>query len=288
MRVEKFSVEKTEKVSEAIIKRYPTLSYNSIRKLLRQKDVKINGKRISADIVLSQNDEVVFYIKEIMEQNLEVVYDDENVIIVLKNRMIETVSEVGDVDLLSKVEQFLNQKCYAVHRLDRNTEGFVVFAKNDIAKKSLDFAFKNRTIEKFYLALVYGVFDKKSDSMVAYLKKIADKSFVEISDIYKPGYEKIQTNYKVLKEKDDLSLIEVELVTGKTHQIRAHFAHVGHFVIGDEKYGISKINKILKKKYQCLCAYKMIFHFNENDCLSYLNEKVFELQKNRIDFCQKL
>ena len=85
-----------------------------------------------------------------------------------------------------------------------------------------------------------------------------------------------------------MSLVEVELVTGKTHQIRAHFAHINHFIIGDEKYGDSLINKRFKKKYQCLCAYKIAFHFEKNSYLEYLNNKIIELDKNKIDFCQNL
>ena len=115
------------------------------------------------------------------------------------------------------VSSELNQTCYAVHRLDRNTAGLVVFAKNLISKQELDAAFKNRTIDKFYFALVFGLFDKKRQQMVAYLKKDKEKSLVEISDSSKKGFEKIQTNFEVVKEYDDSSLVLVELVTGKTH-----------------------------------------------------------------------
>ena len=164
----------------------------------------------------------------------------------------------------------------------------VIFAKNETAKKSLDNAFKARTIDKFYLALAFGNLEKQSDVMTAYLKKNADKSFVEISDNIKPGFEQIKTAYKVIDEREDLSLVEVELLTGKTHQIRAHFAHIGHFIIGDEKYGNSVINKKYKSKYQNLCAYRIIFHFSNDDNLSYLDGKEIVLQKSKIDFCQNL
>lgn len=288
MRVEEFKVLKLTKVSEAITDKYSMISYNTIRKLLRNKDIKVNGKRVNSDILLNVGDDVVFYINDLPENKLEVVFEDDNIIVVFKRRKIETVSETGEHDLMSDVSSYLKSDCYAVHRLDRNTEGVVLFAKNKMAKESLDFAFKNRTIEKFYIAQVYGVLEKKSDSMVAYLKKFSNKSYVDVSSEEKVGYEKIQTNYKVLKEDNDSSIVEVELITGKTHQIRAHFAHIGHFVIGDEKYGDSSINKIYKKKYQCLCAYKIVFHFKDNDFLAYLNNKVIELSKFKIDFCQNL
>lgn len=288
MRLEKFENTKVQKISESISKSYPSISYATIQKLLRHKDVKINGKRVSEDLRIEIGDEVTFYINELPEVKPDVVFEDDNIIVVFKNRNLETVSETDENDLLKLIKTYLGFECFAVHRLDRNTEGLVVFAKNKESKNSLDLAFKNRTIEKHYLALVYGCFSKDSDNMIAYLKKHADKSFVEISDVKKDGFEKIQTNYKVLKSIDDKSLVDVELVTGKTHQIRAHFAHIGHFLIGDEKYGDSKINKLFKKKYQCLCAYRIIFNFKEGDCLSYLNGKELIIDKEKIDFCRNV
>ena len=288
MRVEKFEVQKIQKVSEFISERYKTLSYNSIRKLLRQKDIKVNDKRIKEDVLLSVGDSVSVYLPDSESFNLKVVFEDENVIVVFKPRKIETVSEQGESDLIKAVSDYLNSECYAVHRLDRNTEGLVIFAKNNDAKKSLDIAIKKRKIEKFYLALVNGVLSKDSDDMIAYLKKDSKKAIVDVVDEPKEGYEKIETKYKILKINNDVSLVEVELVTGKTHQIRAHFAHIGHFVIGDEKYGDSKINKIFKSRYQNLCAYKLVFHFESGDFLSYLDGKVVEVDKSKIKFCQNL
>ncbi|MBR7172277.1 MAG: RluA family pseudouridine synthase [Clostridia bacterium] len=288
MRVENFKNSKRQKVSDSIIEKFPSITYSNVRKMLRQKDIKINGKRISEDLIINSDDEVLFYINEIREMKVDVVYEDENIVVAFKPRKIETVSEDGSLDFVSAVSNTCGSKCFAVHRLDRNTEGLVVFAKNEKTKQSLDAAFKNRTIHKFYLALVYGRLEKQSDNMVAYLKKYSDKSFVEISDNKKAGFEKIQTNYKLIKSHNDLSLVEIELVTGKTHQIRAHFAHIGHFLIGDEKYGDSAVNKIFKKKYQCLCAYKIIFSFDENDFLSYLDGKEISLDESKIDFCRNV
>ena len=287
MIVEEFKAEKKEKVSELISKRFPIISYGAIQKLFRNKDVKINGKRISGDVQLEVGDVVLIYLKE--EQSspkIKIVFEDENIVVVFKPRKIETVSETG-IDLTTNVSKQLGVNCYAVHRLDRNTEGLVVFAKNLEAKTELDSAFKNRTIDKFYLACVYGLLEKQSDEMIAYLKKDSKNAFVQISDSSQKGFEKIQTNYKVVSEKENSSIVEVELVTGKTHQIRAHFAHIGHFVIGDEKYGDVKINKIFKKKFQCLCAYKIIFHFKEG-VLKYLDRKEICLSFDEIDFCKNM
>ena len=168
---------------------------------------------------------------------------------------------------LIKLEKSID--LFAVHRLDRNTEGIIIFAKNIESKKELELGFKNHKFEKFYLAHSYGVFEKKSDQMIAYLKKDNKKSLVYISDKKEVGYEKILTNYKVVNQLKNSAVIEVELLTGKTHQIRAHLAHIGHFIIGDEKYGDSKINKIFKRKYQDLISFRLILHFSKTTILSY-------------------
>ena len=287
MRVETFKAQNSKKLSELISSRL-SLSYNVTQKIIRSKDVKINGKRISSDLVVNENDEITIYYKEVETPMVEILYQDENIIVVFKRRNIETVNENGKIDLLSKVSEITSGTCYAVHRLDRNTEGLVVFALNEKSKNELDLAFKNRTIDKYYLALVFGTFSKSEETLEAYLKKDSKKSLVYISDIPKTGYEKIITHYKVLKEKEDTSLLEVKLITGKTHQIRAHLSHINHFIIGDEKYGDSLVNKKFKKKYQCLCAYKVVFHFDKQSKLSYLNDKEVLLPIEKIDFCQNL
>ena len=288
MRVEKFKVEKQIKVSACIQNKYPMLSYGAVQKILRNKDVKVNGVRLSQDETVFAGDEIVFYVNEFdLNKQLEVVYDDENVVIVLKPRNLETVTTTNDVSLKDMLSSQLIQELFAVHRLDRNTQGLVIFAKNLEAKRELDDAIKHRYLQKFYLAEVYGLLKKHSDNMIAYLNKDEKKAIVKISSTPKIGYDKIQTNYKVLKENESSSIVEIELVTGKTHQIRAHFAHIGNFLIGDEKYGDTKINKMFKKRYQNLCAYKLIFHF-EKGVLSYLNNKEIKVDFNKIDFCQNL
>lgn len=281
MRVENFKCEKNIKLSKFLLEK--NIQYNDVFKLIRNKDIKINEKRIGKDCNLVCGDKVSVFLPN--ENKVKIVFEDDNIVVAKKNRNIETINEQGD-DFVSKVSDELKQSLYAVHRLDRNTEGLVVFAKNFKAKESLDNAFKNRLLEKYYLALVFGEFDIKEQSLCAFLKKDKINSVVKISDKQTSGYEKIITKYKVLEQKENLSLIEVELVTGKTHQIRAHMSHIGHFVIGDEKYGDSNINKIYKKHFQCLCAYRIVFHFPSGDYLEYLNNKEIKLDKNTIDFCQ--
>lgn len=284
--VEKFQAETSGKLSKTVFKHLPEISYSEFNKILRNKDVKINGVRTGGDDSIFKGDEITIFYNDKNFNLKPYVLEDENIVIINKPRGIEVVSENSAKSALEFVKADVGE-CYAVHRLDRNTAGLVVFAKNIKAKESLDNAFKNRTIEKFYFALVHGFMNNNERTEVAYLKKDAKTSLVNISDEQKSGYSKIITKYKVIEEFSNETLLEIELITGKTHQIRAHMAHLGHFVVGDEKYGNHELNKIYKKKYQCLTACRIIFHFDNSDYLHYLDGKLVELEKEKIDFLSK-
>ena len=163
------------------------------------------------------------------------------------------------------------------HRLDRNTNGLVIFAKNQESLDILLEKFKHHEMEKHYLALVYGIPKKDTQILQAYLFKDRKKSQVYISDEPKKGYSKIITSYTVLeKYPDNTSLLDVEIQTGKTHQIRAHLSHIGLPIIGDGKYGNYEINKKFNCKTQKLISYKLKFNFKEDSgILNYLNNKTF-------------
>ena len=282
MEIKKIICDKEKKLSK-FLEQNLSASYSQIQKLIRNKNIKINGIRISSETNLVVGDVVEIYLSS---PKINIAYEDDDIVVAVKPRQIETVSETGE-SFFGNLKKD-RKELYAVHRLDRNTEGLVVFAKNKEAKQSLDEAFKQRTLHKFYLAWVVGEPKNKKDNLVAYLKKDENKSIVEISSLPKSGFEKIKTNYNLVWSNGETSILEVELLTGKTHQIRGHLAHIGYPIIGDEKYGDSKINKMFKKKFQCLCSYKIIFEFNSKNYLSHLNSKIIEIDRQNIDFCKNI
>ena len=257
--VEKLVCKKTNNsIVDFILKEFSELSYGTIQKLLRKKDIKLNGQRIKADCAINAGDQVEIFLPQKAQQNIEVIYSDEFMVIANKPSGIEVIAENADC-LLNRLTEQTGKTLYAVHRIDRNTTGLVVFAANLQAKAELEQAFKQHLIEKYYLAVVVGKPVKEQDKLVAYHKKDSKKAMCYISDEQKNGYTKIITSYKVLKSNDILSLLEVQIETGKTHQIRAHLSHIGYPILGDEKYGDKQSNKQHKKKKQMLVAYKLNF-----------------------------
>ena len=266
-----FEVKVEKELIKAIIDELPFLSRFDVKKILDNKDVKVNNVRTKENILLKHNDQVVvFYQEKEQKEWYTLVYADENIVIVNKKAGIEVVSE-SERDLLAVLKQQY-ASAVAVHRLDRNTEGLVVFALNKKAEKELLNAFKTRVgITKKYALLVNGRVDITKIKRTVYLKKVENLSKVWISEIKTSGYEPAVTEFDIIEYRGDKTLLEANLITGKTHQIRAHIAYYGHPIVGDCKYGRDKDKQLH------LTANYLSFNFKKDSMLFYLKNKTFEI-----------
>ena len=234
------------------------------RTLLKAREIRVNGARVSADMPLKQGDIVRYFLTPKQESRaaFSVVYEDGNVIVADKESGVN--SEAVFSALCERGET------YFIHRLDRNTAGLLVFAKNAEAEGELLSAFRDRRVEKIYLARVVGCPKEKHAVCTAYLKKDAAVSRVRVSS--KPVGEKIITEYEVV-ERGETSLLHVTLHTGKTHQIRAHLAFLGCPIVGDEKYGDGAYNRAHNAVRQKLVAKRLTLHCT--GALAYLDGRSF-------------
>lgn len=262
-----YTVQNETNLKEFTDATYPQGSF-CLNALLKNRDVKVNGTRVGKNVLLNAGDEVIYYTSPKQEALLShnALYEDENVLIADKYSGVETAG------LLSELKR--SGEFYAVHRLDRNTQGLIVFAKNKRAEEELLTAFKERKIEKRYLALCKNNFKKDKDVLTAYLIKDEKSSFVKVQDKPFYGAVKIITEYSLIARRGDVALVEITLHTGKTHQIRAHTAHIGCPVLGDEKYGDRELNKKYGAKRQRLVSKRLVFNLDGD--LKYLNGKVFQ------------
>lgn len=298
-------------LSKAVKAMPKSLMYKGIR----TKKIKVNRKRAEIGYILEEGDTVELFISEEffsdnasdsafmkLTPKLDIVYEDENIMLLDKRPgLIVHSDDEEDVNtLISHVKAYLYRKgeynpedeqSFApalCNRIDRNTGGIVIAAKNAEALRIMNEKIRNDELSKFYLAAVHGHMPKKADTLHGYLRKDQANNIVDISTVKKPGYKEIITKYRVLDEKNDLSLVEVELVTGRTHQIRAHFSSIGHPLLGDGKYGVNRGDKKLGYKFQALYAFRLEFHFRtDSGALSYLNGRRFSIDKSKIWFLEE-
>ena len=279
-----------KKIDRVIKLLFPKLSQNFLYKAFRKKDIKVNGIRVDSSYILSSGDILEIYIVDDILENtnqtldysnfFDVVYQDENLLIVNKVQGLcvhndKTNDKYNLLDLVTKYLSNPNITPMLCHRLDRNTGGLILISKNTKTLDLLLEKIKLNEIQKYYKCLVYGKPPKKSGLLTGYLFKDKKLSKVFIKDTYQKKSAKNLTKYKLISYENNVSTLEIELLTGKTHQIRAHLAHNNLPIIGDGKYGSNKINKNFSYKFQALWAYKLKFDFKEECHLSYLNNKVF-------------
>ncbi len=262
-----FTSNENGNLTKILLKNYPQLTFGEVKVLLRKKDIKLNGKRVNNDVEIFIGDEIVVYNKD---KQLSVIYEDSNILVVHKPFGVET-TKADKTYKGESLEEMTN--AFACHRLDMNTEGLVLLAKNEFVLREMFKEFKEGNVNKFYLARVKGILSEKEKTLNDFLVK--GDAIVKVYGEKVKDSVNIVTKYKVIKEAIDESLLEVELITGKTHQIRAHLSFIGHPVIGDNKYGDKEFNKQKGNKKQCLCSYKMTFNLQSN-VLNYLNTLEFE------------
>ncbi len=234
--------------------------------IIKNKDVKLDGKRLSEDDMVFAGQTVVVFAPEKPSARFNIIFEDENVIVLDKGCDIEVQ---GKGSLESAIPGSI-----AVHRLDRNTTGVMIMAKNEEAAEALKQAFKDKTVQKTYVCEVFGKPNFKGEVQKAYLVKDANRSEVKIYPNFVQKSVLIETKFKTVKVGEQTSLVTAELLTGRTHQIRAQLAYLGFPIIGDGKYGKNEINRKFKEKYQKLHCFSLKIK-KINKKFEYLQNKEF-------------
>ena len=302
-----------QRLDRFLAKAVPLLPASLAQKYIRIKRIKLNGGRAERDSRLQAGDLLQLYINDeffdkprednafltVATPKLNIVYEDAHILLVDKRPGLAVHPHDGAEygrTLIDHIQAYLYQKREwhpreensftpaLCNRIDRNTGGIVIAAKTAEALRVLNQKIKDRELDKRYLAIVEGTPRPAKGSLKGYLFKDAKKNRVFVTDTPQPGSKSCHTNYITLASKQGFSLVECELITGRTHQIRAQFAHAGHPLLGDGKYG--KLDKRFDRSYQALYSYKLTFCFTtDSGELNYLNGKSFQV--GEVDFVRE-
>jgi 23S rRNA pseudouridine955/2504/2580 synthase len=289
-----------QRLDKFLLKSFETLPKSMMFKQIRKKNIKVNKKRCAPEQIISEGDVIELYIGDDMlkekqvhydflsaPKELDIVYEDKSIILLNKKSGMLCHPEKGEYvnTLTSSLKRYLYEKGEwnpkeensfspaLANRIDRNTSGIVIGAKNYEALKFLNAKIKSREIKKYYLTICEGEFEIKSQILEGYLKKDEKKNKVSVSKNETEDSKQILTKYNVLDYANGYSLVEVELLTGRTHQIRAHLASIGHPLMNDGKYGSTH-----GRLSQELCSYKLRFEFSSAGDFEYLNNREFEIE----------
>ncbi len=286
------------RLDAALLKQFPQLTPGRLHKYLRENKIKVNGKKQPLSTRLACGSEVCVYLPDAMlevpegplflraENRLTLVYEDDEVLCADKPAGLPVMDEAGKTadTLINRALLYLYKKGEYVperdfepklcHRLDTGTSGAVLIAKTRRAETFLLQLVKDRRIEKRYLCVTFGRPQPPQAVLEDYLVKDAKAGRVRVTHTPSPTAKNIITKYQTLAVSGRLALLDVELVTGRTHQIRAHMASIGCPILGDSKYGNNAANRELKLKYQALCAYSLHFpEIRENEPCAKLSGK---------------
>ena len=302
-----------QRLDRFLAKAVPLLPASLAQKYIRIKRIKLNGARAERDTRLQAGDVLSLYINDeffdkprednayltVAAPKLNIVYEDENILLVDKRPGLAVHPHDGAEygrTLIDQIQAYLYQKKEwrprednaftpaLCNRIDRNTGGIVIAAKTAEALRILNQKIRDREIDKRYLAIVEGTLPKKEGSLVGFLFKDAKKNRVFVTDTPQPGSKSCRTDYRVLTSRNGLTLVECRLITGRTHQIRAQFAHAGHPLLGDGKYG--KLDKRFDRDYQALYSYRLTFTFpTDAGILEPLKGRSFQVKE--VDFVKE-
>ena len=303
-----------QRLDRWMAKTLPLLPAPLAQKYIRIKRVKLNGGRAQRDTRLQVGDVLQLYINDeffdqptpenaflkLFKPKLDILYEDEHILLVNKAPgMVVHADETEKVNtLINHIQAYLYQKKewspYWEHafapalcnRIDRNTGGIVIAAKTAEALRVMNQKIRDRELEKRYLCVVQGRPSPAEGTLEGFLLKDEAKKQVSIRSKPVPGGRKAITKYRTLDTRGPLSLVECDLITGRTHQIRAMMAHAGHSLLGDGKYGSERFNRQYGKKHQCLWSWKLTFRFTTDAGeLAYLNGKSWQVE--HVDFVEE-